>query len=175
MSGETRVAISLMLLALTAAPGCRGTERAAPAKDQTSDAPPADFALVLYIEGHDRPWDPARFRSQYVLEPDRGLRVALGPGAEPGYYPALTRRLTPAEQGDVYRWIRSHELDRFPAGMITSADDVRYVVQITSHEQTSRYATNSAASPATRRLVEMLVACRRTVLPVPPDPDQADR
>jgi hypothetical protein len=74
-----------------------------------TSAPPRDFWLGITVTGPIRE-STAAYEAQprsmrpgrYVVEADRILRVALGPGATPESFPPPTRRLTPAEFADLY-------------------------------------------------------------------------
>jgi hypothetical protein len=64
---------------------------------------PADFALIFNVQNPATSDDPLRQSSQYVLEPDRNLRVALGSATSEAYFPRLTRQITPEEYAAVSR------------------------------------------------------------------------
>lgn len=81
-----------LLLALTLV-GC-----APRARDLTLNNPPADFAFALTLleppaPNETEPAEPVLF----ILEPDRWLRVATGPGVAQPRYPLATRRLSHAQ------------------------------------------------------------------------------
>ena len=101
------IATLILLLTLTA---CTTSRRQA---NLDAAAYPPDFALVCTVTAPDDPHtDPAadpppllpRYRpAQHLLEPDRLLRVALGPGTHRGLYPPPTARLQPAQVAELYR------------------------------------------------------------------------
>jgi len=112
--GTTILALGAALLAT----GC-----AAPGSSEGGGAP-EDFsldALVVIPDGAEpTPETPrARRPGRYQLGPDGSLRVALGSGVGEDTIPALARRLTPTERGQV--WRLAHEAGLFdddPPGRI---------------------------------------------------------
>ena len=53
-------------------------------------AVPADFAIEFTVIAPEDSDNPLRQPGQYVLEPNRHLRVALGPGATEDLFPGIT-------------------------------------------------------------------------------------
>ena len=81
---------------------------AAPPDRYDAQRRPADFVLRVTLEAAgdgteaddaDLPTPPG----QYVVTPDRELRVALGPGATAGVYPPRTAVLSPEEMDALWR------------------------------------------------------------------------
>ncbi len=105
-----RLLTLLCFLCLCAA-GCvlQSDPAASSSGGAATSAPPRDFWLGITVTGpiresaaaYDalpRPLRPAR----YVVEADRILRVAYGPGATTDAFPPPTRRLTATEFNDLY-------------------------------------------------------------------------
>lgn len=101
----------------------------APKRPVDLDHAPPDFALGVTvfspageaseIDAQPRPLRPAR----YIVEPDRVLRAAIGPGSSPAVYPRQTRRLD-AHQADRL-WllvVESGMLESDAASRIDSVD-----------------------------------------------------
>ncbi|MEZ6244028.1 MAG: hypothetical protein R3B57_13410 [Phycisphaerales bacterium] len=108
----------LALAAALLATGC-----ATPTPIDASGAP-EDFsidALVVIPDGAEPTPDTPRSRrpGRYQLSPDGSLRVALGSGVGTDTIPALARRLTREERGDLWRLTRAAGLiDDDPPGRI---------------------------------------------------------
>ena len=139
-----------------------------------SAAVPNDFALQVHIDGQADANEPHRQRSQYILEPNRQLHVALGAAATDNYFPKPARKLTFGEVQTLYHHIYHLHLMSQPERRGTSwhttnrADSpIRYQVQITAHGRTHRYTTTPDKSPATLRLIRLLIRMRQPILPVP--------
>ncbi|MEM8738182.1 MAG: hypothetical protein AAGG38_06850, partial [Planctomycetota bacterium] len=64
---------------------------------------PADFALVFFLDTPMTGETPRERRALHLVEPDRTLRSALGPGVGPDLYPPATATLTTAEMATLYR------------------------------------------------------------------------
>ena len=136
--------------------------------------PPSDFALVLHIQGHDLAADPAHYTSQYIIEPNRKLRTALGQGTTAKYFPDLTRQLSPIEFDVLSELVLQNHLMAEPTSpgveeqaVPPQAASTIYTVSITSNGRTNRYATTPHESPATFSLVKTLIRYRTPILPVP--------
>ncbi len=73
---------------------------------------PPDFALVVTVlpGRYASDSDPARAPAQYVVESDRSLRVALGPGVYHGLYPPTTAVLTAQDMAALHRIVADHGL-----------------------------------------------------------------
>lgn len=92
--------------------------------------PPGDFTLSITVLGPvpeggvgmvARPQRPGR----YVLEPDRQLRAAIGPGASPRAFPPAVRRLTHAQVGELWTALKAGSmLNPGHAGVISRMPDV---------------------------------------------------
>lgn len=133
------------------------------------EAVPPDFSLELTVlaEGPSSS-DPLRRPSQYVLESDRTLRVALGPGSDRVTYPPPTATLSPAQVEELYRLIRRHGLLDAPATPDSpESGPVTYRVVITANGRRHRYSTTPQASPGARALLGRLVELRGGLLPGP--------
>ena len=171
-AGET---IILCVAALIVSPGCNR-----PTIDQrlTALAVPADFALVLHIDGQGPTHEPTRHNSQYVVEPNRNLRVALGPGASPDYFPSLTGRLSPRQFEAIYQLIDANHLTAEPTSpgaelrLEADSEAVYYEVWITSEGRTHHFATTPSESATTLQLVKYLVRLRESKIPVPRAPKE---
>ncbi len=138
---------------------------------------PGDFSLLVHIEG-DRPaYEPAGYTSQYVIETNRRLRVALGPGARADYFPRKTCRLTTDQIELLYHFVIENHLPAEPsspqaesrAGGDAPASIV-YTVTLSGEGSTHRYRTTPDESPATLALVRRLIELRSPYLPVPAQP-----
>ncbi|MBH07301.1 MAG: hypothetical protein CMJ20_13405 [Phycisphaeraceae bacterium] len=139
-----------------------------------SAAVPSDFALQVHINGQADSNEPHRLRSQYILEPNRQLRVALGVDATGNYFPKPARKLTFDEVQTLYRHIYHLHLMSQPERRGTSShttnradNSIRYQIQITAHGRTHRYITTLHKSPVTLRLIRLLIRMRQPILPVP--------
>lgn len=124
---------------------------------------PIDFAVHVYVEGDPAVTDPLRQTSQYILQPDRLLRVAVGPGVTAGYFPRATRALTPAEMEALWGHVREsglmHEPTTAPATQ-PSESGIRYHVEITAHQQVHEFVTRPEESTATVELLMQLAKLR---------------
>jgi hypothetical protein len=167
--GAMRMVMVMLVLAGWAS-GCRLSPQD---PWQATGSYPADFALVLVVQvaqdaatPAERPaedeaaaTDPTRQPSQYILEPDRTLRVALGPGVSQRIYPPATASLSPAEVGELHALVERGDLMHFqPPG--PPAGPVRYQVILTAQGRTHRYETGPQDSPATEALLRRLVVLR---------------
>ena len=168
-----RAYVVALLVVCSALAGCR-KPIAMPPKPTV----PSDFVLTVNIRGDSGPHEPGRYPSQYIVEPDRRLRAALGAGVSPHYYPKLTRVLTPGQMQSLWEQIERNHLTAEPTSPTAEADllgttsaPVLYRVTIISHGRTHRYATTPAESPPTRKLIEQLIDLRAPVIPVPRRPD----
>ncbi|MCB9845545.1 MAG: hypothetical protein H6811_06135 [Phycisphaeraceae bacterium] len=66
----------------------------------TVTSPEQDAAIIERLPRHVRP-------ARYVLEPDWVLRVGVGPGARPEYFPPRLRRLDQAEVDRIWKLIQA--------------------------------------------------------------------
>ena len=136
-----------------------------------SDRPhsiPADFSLVFTVvaEGGNAS-DPLRMPSHYVLEADRTLRVALGPGAGDRDYPPATATLSPTQMQALYDILRDHLLPPQRTAAPLNAP-VTYQITITSDGRRHRYLTTPDASPGARALLSRLIELRGGLPPADP-------
>ena len=125
-------------------------------------AVPHDLALVFFVEvaGGGSPEDPLRQPSQYIVEVDRTLRVALGTGVSQQLYPPPTATLTPQDMDQLYRLIEQASLPKDPAA---PAGPVIYHLAITAGGRTHRYATTPQASAGAVELLRYLARLRGAV------------
>lgn len=154
--------------------------------------PPADFALELTVQGQPGVRDIMQRSSQYVVEPDRALRVAVGPGATEDYLPDRSRWISSRDHAALYEQIARGKLMIEPTSPGADAGvDPRtgrvptaiYRVLIQAQGKQHVYRTTADESPYTRRLHEMLVmlaqgkramddpSALRRGEPTPNDPD----
>lgn len=135
-----------------------GCTKNTPLTGRTHPALPTDFALRFHVAGSANSDNLLEKTSQYVLEPNRHLHVALGAGATARFYPRLTRVITRDEYYDLSRHVFSHHLMAEPTspGVRVSHTPVRYELEITAHGRTHRYATTAAESPPTLQLLKSL-------------------
>ncbi|MEO1235349.1 MAG: hypothetical protein AAFX76_01030 [Planctomycetota bacterium] len=96
------------LIMLLAAAGCR------PPAATVDDPIPADFALLFLVDTTDHPDDPRRRRALHVVEPDRTLRAALGPGVTDDLHPPATATITPRDMRELYRLAETARLASAP-------------------------------------------------------------
>lgn len=162
--------ILLCIAVLVVSPGCNS---------QTIDRRlavlevPSDFALVLHIDGPAPAREPTRHHSQYIVEPNRNLRVALGPGVSPDYFPSLTGRLLPRQFKTVYQLIKANHLMSEPTSPGAQlrperdAESVYYKVWITCLGRTHHFATTPSESVATWQLAKYLVHLHQSKTLVP--------
>lgn len=148
--------------------GCAATpERYDPARR------PADFSLRVTLEAaggaqgqgvtaqdvDELPTEPG----QYVVMPDRELRVALGPGATADVYPGRTAVLSPREMDEL--WRRTVEAWRSARRASSQAQDPPRSAAIALRVRfrgagRSRSFTTSLRDPAGRSLAAWLVSMR---------------
>ena len=170
MKRRFRKTIILCITVLVVSPGCNY---------QTIDrrlavlAVPSDFALVLHIDGPGPAREPTRHHSQYIVEPNRNLRVALGPGVSPDYFPSLTGRLLPRQFEAVYQLVEANHLMSEPTSPGAQlqperdAEAVCYKVWITCLGRTHHFETTPSESVATWQLAKYLVHLHQSKILVP--------
>ena len=135
-----------------------------------SDAPqatPADFSLSLLIVADDEgdaPDDPLHTPSYFLLENDRTLRVAVGPGSVTTTYPPPTATISPAQVDELYRLIRRHDLltsrTAAPANdaSVPGAPDTTYRLLITIEGRQHRVlAHRDDATPGLMAVVRQIL------------------
>jgi len=120
---------------------------------------PPDFALRFCVAGTGSSDHPLEQTSQYVVEPNRDLRVMVGPTATAKYYPPKSRTLQREEYYDLAQYALSSYLmsEQTSRGAGAGHPKVRYSVEITAHGHTHRYATTPDESPPTVQLLRRLV------------------
>ncbi len=154
--------------------------------------PPADLAIELTVQGQPGVRDIMQRSSQYVIEPDRALRVAVGPGATEDYLPDRSRWISSRDYAALYEQIARGKLMIEPTSPGAEAGvDPRtgrmptaiYRVLIQAQGKQHVFRTTADESPYTRRLHEMLVllaqgkqamddpSALRRGEPTPNDPD----
>ncbi|MCC6680374.1 MAG: hypothetical protein IT445_05670 [Phycisphaeraceae bacterium] len=90
---------------------------------------PADFALTLTVQMYDRN-EP---NEQYVLEPNRQLRAALGRDVYERTFPPVTAVLTPQQMDQI--WQLTDKLLATPPQRVTSTDQHMILYTVTAHGQ----------------------------------------
>lgn len=135
------------------------------------DPVPADFSVVFTVlSDDDATADPLRMSSHYVLESDRTLRVALGPGAAGRTFPPPTATLSPGQVESLYRIVQRHGLlEVLDAAPESPGDPVRYRIAITSNGGQRRYVTTPEASRGARALLTRLIELRGGLPPRSPE------
>ena len=137
----------------------------APEHDQRILAPavPGDFALQVSVRGPGESDLVSREPAQYLVECNRNLRVALGPGATGRYFPKLTCVLTHEQYETLYQWVSQHHLVDAPTtpGALAAGTDphpgqVVYHVEITAWVHVSSFSTTPAEAPSVTHLILML-------------------
>ena len=149
----------MLLVSLAVLCGCAADD-APPLRNQTVAG---DFSLSVHVAGDGHDPEPMRRRAQFVVQPDRMLRLATGPAASPDTFPRPYRRLSPAEFASLYELVARNHLLAEPTSPIAAgseADDQAVIlrVAITAGGRTNRYATTAAESPPTAALLARLVA-----------------
>ena len=158
-----------LFLHVTSIASCSGPVRST---WQTPPAPPPDFALQFVVKGVVWSDNPLRQTSHYVLEPNRHLRVAIGPYMTAQAYARHQQAISRTAFNRVIEHVLSNHLMAEPTSPgaerdVTGRDDpdtVRYHVAITAYGRTHRYITTPAESPPTVQLLHMLatIAGRQT-------------
>lgn len=153
------VLMALTLLAIGLCMGCQTTDTE-PTAMAGREYPP-DFALVFTVQpqGLVAVSDPMYQPAQYVVESDRTLRVALGPGVHPDLYPPPTAILKPQEMVDLHRLVANGALMQ-AASEPTDDADIAYHLAITADGRTNRLTTTPTATPAAADLLRKLIALR---------------
>lgn len=128
---------------------------------------PPDFGLVFTVQAREEGDHPLHQSSQNILEPNRTLRAAIGPGAASDYFPATTRKITPRERDDLFEHIRRTSLLSEPTSPLAASPPGEgpvpaeyYRVRITACGRTHEFATTPKESPPSAELLAMLVALR---------------
>jgi hypothetical protein len=137
----------------------------APEHDQRIlvSAVPGDFALQVSVRGPGQSDLVSRQPAQYLVECNRNLRVALGPGATGRYFPKLTCILTYEQYASLFEWVSEHHLadatttpGALSAEHDPSAEQVVYHVEITAWAHVSCFSATPAEAPALTHLILML-------------------
>jgi hypothetical protein len=142
--------------------GCRGPQRQA-----TLDAAayPPDFTLVFFVEVSPAAIDPSEPRTRpglHLVEPDRTLRVALGPGVTPDLHPPATATLRPADLQTLHRLARDAGLTHAspPRRPADARPAVRYRVTVVAHGRSTTTLTTPERNPAAAQLLDELIRLR---------------
>jgi len=122
---------------------------------------PVDFAIDFRVEGPGKADQPLTMPSRYLLEANRRLRVVLGPSASRGRYGESSRVLAPDDADRLYRHVRRHDLMSSPTREPSLPEEAVYHVTLSANEKTHAYRTTAAESPATAKLLVMLVQLHR--------------
>lgn len=131
---------------------------------------PANFALDITIIGEATANGHAWRTARYVLEPDRTLRVGVGPGAATGGFPPIWRRLSRSTIAELWRQINRDHLLAEPTSPLAEAalrqanQDVQrlrarerlYRVRINAGGDEAAYWTTQHESPPTASLIHAL-------------------
>ncbi len=137
---------------------------------------PPDFGGVVTVTSAVD-LEPARHRSaQHLVQPDRLLRVALGPGVHHRFYPAPTAKLSPAEMANIFRALRDVDArdtrpktglpdaaEKDPAGTLDPQFDDTAVwceVTYTAYGQTIELAGDPRQNPPLDAVLQMFVDLR---------------
>jgi hypothetical protein len=137
----------------------------APEHDPRILAPivPGDFALQVSVRGPGESDLVSREPAQYLVECNRNLRVALGPGATGRYFPKLTCVLTYEQYEALYQWVSDHHLAEAATtpGALAAGNDphpglVVYHVEVTALAHVSSFNTTPDEAPAVTHLILML-------------------
>jgi hypothetical protein len=148
--------------------GCGVDQPPGPALPQRGEqtAVPPDFTIDLLVIGKDHqqrgaqradPSLPSIYRSaRYLVQPDRTLRAAIGPGVDWRGVPSAPIRLTPGQYASIYRtWaqIGPASADAQGAG---DGGMASYLLRVRVNQQWYDQRTTPRADPAASRLVEQL-------------------
>lgn len=155
---KTRWATVIFLLVHTAA-----CETRQPPDPVSHPWLPPDFAIQFFVEGNPHSTNPLTQTAQFVVEPNRQLRVALGPDAAVDSYPDQPTTISRAEYFDLSQHIMRHHLlaePTSPAAEDNVQDEVRYDVLIMANGRTHRYTTTPPDSPPTVQLLVKLTQLR---------------
>jgi hypothetical protein len=155
----TRAAVAAMLAVM---PGC-----VAPADDPAlHDWPvPPDFALQVQAlaatpaqpDAAAKSRDLADMTCQFLVEPDRKLRVGFGPRVTARIHPAVRTVLSPQQVQRLYVFVRERGLLTPPEQPPETADaSTRYELAITAAGRTRRYRTTRDRTPAAADLIYLL-------------------
>ncbi|MCC5828148.1 MAG: hypothetical protein JJU36_01750 [Phycisphaeraceae bacterium] len=188
-SAGTKSAGLILILALTTTTGllsgCRSTDGFA---DLSSESVPPDFSLVMMIRGPADADDPVRRPAQYVLDPARRLRAAVGPAAVEGLSPPVIRTLSPRDRDAVWAiFVRSGLADRMdrdnaPGGRtadradndraqrdIPPQDSERLTLRVQAFGETRIITTSWDGDPDVVDIARVLVRLTRGLPPRPID------
>lgn len=164
----TRTLWVLMFLAGCAAPKPTPGQSPGQFPGLTAGYPP-DLTLVFVVRAPVGDASPLRQPARYVIEPDRTLRVALGPGSVKAQYPPPTAKLSTAQMR------RLHDLTRFidwdtpippdtpdspdspQPGSLAGRSSIIYQVTLTRYEKTLQTQARPGQSPNLTALLAYLV------------------
>lgn len=122
---------------------------------------PADFALRFEVHGDPEARDAFGRSSQYTLLPNRLLTISAGlsPSGKPK--PPVVTTVTPDQYDALARYVLEQRLmmqPSYPRAQGHDANAVSYEVECVANGRTHTYETTPAESPATARLLGMLVS-----------------
>lgn len=151
-------------LSLGACAGATRTEVAPPAGVDPGpplalpEDPPSDFTLAVTVFAPARSHQnaavaPERRPSRYIIETDRVLRTALGPGAGPDTFPLRTRVLDSAQHRRLWEAIRGSSLGDTASPARVGAEQVyaalpgrvSYVVTVSALDERWTIAADESA------------------------------
>jgi len=131
---------------------------------------PADFALEFNIIAPDDSDDPLRQPGQYVLEPNRNLRVALGRGATDDLFPSITRTIPLEQQIRIWERVDKNQLLSEPTsatGEQRPDHVVLYNVTVRAWGRVNSFVTTPEESPPAAQVLADLTRLRGATI----DPD----
>lgn len=159
MNTKPQLRLALTVLTLALAAGCTPPEHD---KRLAEVNPPPDFAIEFFVHGSSDGSDRRVMRSNYVLEPNRNLRVELGSHQEQDAFPRFYRQLTFAQFESISEIVRKAKLHAEPTSPNASTSGAAsnvliYEVKVTAWGRTNRYRTTPEESPPTAELLAKLV------------------
>lgn len=138
----TALRLALLTVLTVVATGCQPFQH----PESLRHTPPPDFALRVTI---DAPWhgdaNPAATASTYILEPDRRLHAALGPGAIASYFPPPTATVTHDEIAQLWSIIETGQLLSEPGLDAKATAKQQALVEAASPQDTTAAQTASDA------------------------------
>jgi len=136
---------------------------------------PPDFSVELFVDGLADSDDPRTIRSNYLLQPDHRLHLALGKETQKDSYPVRYLKLTFAQYEQLVQVTLQANLLAEPTSPYAEAvlknqspkDDQRPLLHlsITSWGKTNRYITTGKDSPPTQVLLDRMILYTGRQLP----------
>jgi len=127
-----------------------------PVQDPAAGYPP-DLTLVFVVDAPTGDGDLLSQPARYIVEPDRTLRVALGPGAIKDQYPPPTAKLTPDQMRHLYNLTLPIDWHPLKTGPQAQANVILYRAALTQHGETRLCHASPKQSPGLTRLLAYLV------------------